>query len=593
MNRTSVRAELNLKKPTVPIVIQNINTDTNSNFADINNLKNVVEDYNKFLTLEHNINILDESLDIIDDNYKFSYFSNNLSNDDCTTNNSITINLQDKYNVPALSLDLGDNSFLHSLKYNYLRDNVSISSQTITPSIDKEHINIDVSEDNINSIVITFTKTRFPRMFTRLQQIYFGIVYDFFDKDIVSCNVKEFVHPISTELRPNTCELSIYSEDEDFDLINSEYFRYLKKDLDLRIYAKYNDTEYIFGIYYLDNWNVDNPKEIKFNAISQLDKLNNITCYDGWYCNPNSENTYTIFKKLFDESDNLTIDYELSEELKQSKLMGIIPLDNYKNVVHLIAFCSNLAVKQTREGKLSIYKYSSTNAKTISPDVIFEGVKVTKNELPTKVNLKYYSYDSNVGTLVSDLKNVLSVYIEAGIDKQIILENPSSAVYYKPPSWSDYSSSPEFITTPHSFVLRNPSETGIYRFKTVPYIIETSTSIHSISNNLDQSENIIDINNSNLLYATGGNNVAGGGEGTPIQGNDTVFLNNLKNYYSNCNYTVEFDFLNDGTIQTGDYVSVVDESGNVFKGHIVEQNINLGGGIISHAKLVGRLAQWL
>ena len=47
MNRTSVRAELNLKKPTVPIVIQNINTDTNSTFADINNLKNVVEDYNK------------------------------------------------------------------------------------------------------------------------------------------------------------------------------------------------------------------------------------------------------------------------------------------------------------------------------------------------------------------------------------------------------------------------------------------------------------------------------------------------------------------------------------------------------------------
>ena len=82
MNRTSVRAELNLKKPTVPIVIQNINTDTNSTFADINNLKNVVEDYNKFLTLEHNINILDESLDIIDEDYKFSYFSNNLSNDD-------------------------------------------------------------------------------------------------------------------------------------------------------------------------------------------------------------------------------------------------------------------------------------------------------------------------------------------------------------------------------------------------------------------------------------------------------------------------------------------------------------------------------
>ena len=119
-----------------------------------------------------------------------------------------------------------------------------------------------------------------------------------------------------------------------------------------------------------------------------------------------------IFKKLFDESDNLTIDYELSEELKQSKLMGIIPLDNYKNVVHLIAFCSNSAVKQTRDGKLSIYKYSSTDAKTISPDVIFEGVKVTKNELPTKVNLKYYSYDSNIGAVASDLKNEILELME-------------------------------------------------------------------------------------------------------------------------------------------------------------------------------------
>ena len=156
--------------------------------------------------------------------------------------------------------------------------------------------------------------------------------------------------------------------------------------------------------------------------------------------------------------------------------MGIIPLDNYKNVIHLIAFCSNSAVKQTRDGKLSIYKYSSTNAKTISPDIIFEGVKVTKNELPTKVNLKYYSYDSNVGTLVSDLKNVLSVYIEAGTDKQIILENPSSVIFYKRPSWSDYQVFSSDITTPNSFVLLKPLETGIYKFKPTPYNIETSTS---------------------------------------------------------------------------------------------------------------------
>ena len=187
----------------------------------------------------------------------------------------------------------------------------------------------------------------------------------------------------------------------------------------------------------------------------------------------------------------------------------------------------------------------------------------------------------------------LDTAILDGTDKQIILENPSSVIFYKRPSWSDYQVFSSDITTPNSFVLLKPLETGIYKFKPTPYNIETSTSKYSISDNLDQSENVIDINNSNLLYATGGNNVAVGGEGTPIPGNDTVFLNNLKKYYSNCNYTVEFDFLNDGTIQTGDYVSVVDESGNVFQGHIVEQNINLGGGIISHAKLVGRLAKWL
>lgn len=578
MPTTSVRTIFHLSDDK-KIVINSVTSTNNSSFCDIDNLiYSSSGKYIPFFTQEHNINILDGSLDVLENMDGFSYFSSNLSDDNCESNDVIIFDLYDTYNLDGVTFNFGVDTFLGTIELSYLNNNTVLNTYTLQPTTFKYLFNNGV--DNCNKITVKFTKTKFPRMFNRLQKFYLGLSLEFEGSDIITCNVKEFVHPLSIEVNPTTCEIVIYSENNEFDLLNPNgYFFYLKRNQYVEVFAIYNGVEYEFGKYNLDTWESLNSKETKFNMTSNLDKLNNITYYDGWYCDSayGNETTYSILDDIMMTSN---LEYEINSSLNSSKLMGIIPLDSYKNVIQLVSFCSCCAIDDTRDGKTKFYKIqNSEEPKILSNDEIFDNVKVTKNEQQTTLLLNYFSYDP--GNF--EFHNVGNFYLKSGESKRIYFDKPVTHIQcIKPNGVKDE------VTSESLYYCDFYAEyTGEYQFEATYYEISTTYYEEEIISSENRKE--IKIDNARLIYSTNGNNTAGGGSGEPIPGNDTDFINAIKNYYSSAKFIVEFEFVNDGTIKTGEIARVETDYGEYIQGYIIEQNIDLSGGMISKAKLVGKV----
>jgi hypothetical protein len=246
--------------------------ENNSPFADISKLFEKHSLYSPFMTLEHNISALDGSLDAFDESLlNLSYFSNSLSNDDCETTDKITVNFSQTHSIAGIVFDFGADNFLGKITLSYFYENKLLNSNDFYP--DQTKYTKKYAGDDFNKITIEFNETRFPRMFTRLQGISFGFVYSWGNENILGCQINEEVHPISVKVPINTCSVTIYDENNQFNILNPEgAYKYLHEKQKFKVYAFVNSAEIPMGVYYLDTWDGNKPYEITFNLISILGK---------------------------------------------------------------------------------------------------------------------------------------------------------------------------------------------------------------------------------------------------------------------------------------------------------------------------------
>jgi hypothetical protein len=183
-------------------------TENNSNFADISRLNEPHSPYDPFMTLEHNISVLDGELNTFDESLlNLSYFSNSLSSDDCETGDKITINFSTIHSIAGITFDFGADNFLEKVTLSYFYGDKLLNSNDFYPN--KQNFTEKYAGDNFNKITIEFNSTRFPRMFTRLQSISFGFVYTWGSGNILDCQIMEEVNPISGKVPINTCSVTI------------------------------------------------------------------------------------------------------------------------------------------------------------------------------------------------------------------------------------------------------------------------------------------------------------------------------------------------------------------------------------------------
>ena len=132
------------------------------------------DSYSPFMTLEHNICILDGSLEVFDNkNLDLSYFSSTLSDDDCISNDKITIDFSENYSIAGIGFDFCTDNFLDKVTLTFLYENKILDANDFYP--DNQKYTEKYGCEGFNKIEIEFNTTKFPRMFTRLQSVFMAL----------------------------------------------------------------------------------------------------------------------------------------------------------------------------------------------------------------------------------------------------------------------------------------------------------------------------------------------------------------------------------------------------------------------------------
>ena len=321
------------------------------------------------------------------------------------------------------------------------------------------------------------------------------------------------------------------------------------------------ETYSIYGITF-DFGNIDFLDQISVDYMKDSEIIKSYDLY------PNSR-YYTS-----DIYSNLS--YSVSENLT-TPLFGTIPYGDYKKVIQAIAFCSCASVNDTRDGVIKVSRIiENESSSEINLNNILGEIKVSLIESPSVVELHYTKYEYHDKTEDGKYKELTTLNLTKGVKTKITSSKPIEYVRYKKTSSSQWTYLSDTAYNLYYFDF-TPAETATYTFQIIEMESDNSgLHIFDISEKTNQVENVVKIDSDPLIF-----------HGVDDNGNDNEFIENIKKYYENVPYMVEFEFINNGTIKTGDVVTVETDLGYKIKGYLIEQNISLSGGMISKAKVIG------
>ncbi len=584
MPKTNVEAILNLKGNNDKIQSDSTySTSNNQNFANIENLGNKLISFPKLMTLEHNINVLNGTIQHIQKNktYGISYCGSNISDRALKVNNS-EINITLKHiidtDIEGITFYFGDTISVGELTVKFISsDNKSILTKLFEPKSNIYKMQVSVSK--FKYIKIIFNKTKFPQVYPKLQLIEFGINYYFTNENIISCVIDEEVYPISNILPINTCDITLYSKENEFNpFVHDSMFYALSPNSLINIYGIYNDNRFIMGKFYLDTWDSTKNYELTLHCISILGKLDKIKFYNGGligYNNkPTVDNSIKILKDIFNDLGyKENSNYTIQPDITAVPLSGELPVKTYREAIQLVAFTAGYYIDDTRDGIIKIGETTHTNDLYIDKSITFEPIKITENEDITKINVDINNIDYRS---LSEFSTVFKGDLLANETKVIITNNPIISAQYRKGTGEWINIYLQYIGT-YKISIKADSLGGEYAVQTQYFNSEKYTISESMKSDRQIKDNEISITNNTLLYSY---SESGGEE------NITAFIKRIKDYYSYNKYKVEFDFINNGTFRTGKTVSIYTQYNQLMIGTILKQHINLSGGFISTVTMI-------
>ena len=575
MPKTKVMVEMDLTENGI-ISDSAPKSTNNSTFADISKINEEHNSYSPFMTLEHNVCMLDGSLEVFDSKkLDLSYFSSTLSDDNCIANSKITINFSGSHSIAGIGFNFGTSSFLDKVTLTYLYENRVLNSNDFCP--DSIIYTEKYSCEGFNKIEIKFDTTRFPRMFTRLQSIEYGFKYSWQDENIISCQINEEVNPISSKVPINTCSVTIYDQSNEFNILNPKgVYKYLQTKQKFNIYGIINDTQKQMGVYFLDTWDGNKPYEITFNLISPLVILDRTTYFEGGITD---ETAYDCLANILNNAGLvIDVDYTISDDLKSTHVLGLIPICSHKEAIQNVAFTANACIDDTRDGIIKIHRQNQDIRFTIEENVLFDNVNINKNEIVTGLDITLYKYDLNFSE--SDYREVFNGYIDKNQTIRITSTEPIFNVRYKRNGDTEFTSYSGYTDGKFYFDFTG-GLSGTYLIQVQPF--KVITTIYSKRSNVlpNHKENILKIDKATLLYDDGSYL---GYEG--ITGNVSEFAKNLMNFYQYNTLKVEFEYLSDGSILSGDRGSIFTEFNQYLIGSMLSQRINAGSGFLTSGVMI-------
>ena len=309
----------------------------------------------------------------------------------------LTINFARSHDTDGLSLQFSQitGDYASEIVVEYYSGATLLSSETYEPTSAEWSVEYDVSD--FDKIEITFNKTNRAYRYLRLLRINYGQLLTLEGDSIRAASVVEESDPLSAEVRINTFDLRIWSEDEQFSILNPEgYYAALKARQPLAVYETVDNSQVFIGQYYLDTWKNVSENEIEFSCVDMMGILDSIPFRGGLY---DGQDLGDLLEEIMEA---VFVPYELDPALADVELTGWIPAGSYREALQQIAFAVGASVDCSRSWTVKIYSTQiaedSTATKTITSAEKSVDQAVTLRQLITGVDVTAHAYVESTET---------------------------------------------------------------------------------------------------------------------------------------------------------------------------------------------------
>lgn len=415
----------------------NFSSSGNQPFANMSLLRVEDKEDKGFISLELNKSVLNYTLDNADNLNNLAFVSSALSDNNCQFNNVYVLaQSNEPKNFCALSLDFGMN-FPKKIRVVYESSDSRNNSETTIDNIDDRHVIVNMRAQSVIRVYIYFLESWAPFEFAYLQEIVFGIVYEWGKDDIIDLVVNEETPYFCTTLPVDTAILTVYIPNDQFDMINNKnVLDYVNKEQKFKISEEIEDTEtgevktINFGTYYLDDFKNESEHKVTFNLstiLSKLDKKDFRTSDIDVFGIYNV--AYDVILDILRTAGISSNDVEIDESFKNEHLKGYIPFMSCRAALQQVLFVTKSVCCDNRNDKILIKKIDFSVSQVVDIDKIFYPYDVEQDNKVARINYEYFSYFKNflakeelAKISVNDTK-ALTVNFSKPIDKNTLEVN--------------------------------------------------------------------------------------------------------------------------------------------------------------------------
>lgn len=536
------------------------------NFVDINDLKQEDIEEIKYGTCEKNQFALDGTFELmpeIEELNNMCWWSNEMSNENGEFENPLVLEISFTETHSSLGLTFifsksGDYCNKLNLKYYDLNNNL-ISDVNFEPDNYKYVCNNIV--ENYKKIVVTFYGTNNLLRYLKLYKILYGAEKIFEGDNLMSANILEELDLLSSEVSINTLDFTVYSADDEFNIINPKgLYSLLQQRQKLQVTENIinENKEKNMGTFYLDTWSNEKDKTMKIGAIDLIGVIDKIDFNGGMYENITVEE---LCEEIFTSAGLKSDEYEIEAEIKQIQLTGYIPICTHREALQQVVFAVGAVADCSRSEKIKIYTIKdSNNNNIIEKTNIFQGTKkIEQNELVTGISIVAHNYTRN-----NEIEEVYKGELEAGTSK----------IQFNEPVCNLTCEGGIIIESNCNYAIVSCSSSKEIIIKGYKYIDNQQiymVEIESLSTS--QKQNTLKIESAYLVN----------------KGNASKIAKQVLNYYQKT-YNTSFDMiLKDETLSED--VELEGDFEQKMVGHITKLDIDLTGGFLAGVKLNARVKE--
>lgn len=352
---------------------------------------------NRFITMEQNAWILNESMQVYDGE-AVAFWSDELSGADCTfaQDPTVTLTLGQNYTSVGIGFTFDAVDYVTELDIAWYQGETLLDQATFYPDAAVYFCIRNVVA--YNKVAITFKRTSLPYRRVKLHKIEYGIVRTFERNELRKVSVIQEIDPTSRELAINTLDWTLDSKSA------IEYIFQLKQPV-----AAY-DGETLIGTFYIDDSSRSSQRVYSVSCKDAIGVLDDTMFADGVYTNKNA-------LALAQEIAGGDFAIEMDEALQSKTVTGILSGCSRRQALQQLCFAIGGVADTSGTQAIRIFTLKNDQATEIGADRERVGGRVTTDPIVTAVKLTAHSYKTSGsgdsvtvgGTTYYDTKTVTTI----------------------------------------------------------------------------------------------------------------------------------------------------------------------------------------